>query len=321
MRFPNCDWVRIESPGENANVHRRLLEIGGFHQAVEYGELVGLQANFVGFESIMKWLGQRNWNFQNHPLEMLGMFDKWDSNQRFQAESLNRPKTILAPETYIELVRAINACFPKGRVFLKPRYSSSSSGVCAFHCTPRRQLLIAPIEIEYNSDSFRLFNSLRVRTYSEPETIEAVLNRLLPEHYICEAWIPKARSESGRVDLRILVIDGDARHWVVRESDSPMTNLHLGNRRGCRESFARNFGPQLSAALDLAAAAGQCFPKCHYAGVDIVIDRMGKAYVCEINACGDLLPGILDRGETTYEACLRSLLQLHNRKPTKTPRA
>ena len=307
-----CDVVRIESPGENPVVHQLLLRLGGFSGEVDFGELVGLKANFEGFSCIMNWLGQQGWEFQNHPVEMLAMFDKWTSHRRFLTADLPRPKTILAPNTPAELRQRVARNFAHGRVFLKPRYSSSAAGVCAFHCSSHRELLIAPIGIEETPSGIKLFNSLKIRSYTRPDEIDLILGRLLPEGYICEAWIPKARTSTGRFDLRVLVIEGAARHWVVRTSESPMTNLHLGNQRGDRDVFKRDFGKLLPSVYRLSEQAAACFPRSHYAGVDIIIDRHRRLYVCEINGCGDLLPGVIDKGESTFLASVRSLVNLQS---------
>ncbi len=58
-----------------------------------------------------------------------------------------------------------------------------------------------------------------------------------------------------------------------------------------------------------AAGEGLRFPTSHYAGVDLLFTPSYRHHaVLEINAFGDLLPGILCDGLDTYEAELSALV-------------
>src|SRR5690606_8620987 len=108
-------------------------------------------------------------------------------------------------------------------------------------------------------------------------------------------------------DMRVLVINGEARHWVVRQSRNPMTNLHLGNSRADSKQFERVLGGnKLSEAFHVAEQAARCFPSSLYAGVDVLLDSHGRSLVGEINAFGDRLPRLTHRGESAYEAIARA---------------
>lgn len=283
------DYLRIDSPGENAEVSARLIEFGGGPAGVrlEHGEIAYLAEYHRGFCRALEELHQPS---QNAAREIAVMFDKWACHQRFVAAGLPRPASCLA--SWDLLAR------PQGRFFLKPLHGSSASGVCALRWQGRRRQLIAPIQIAGD----KLYNSLKVRAYHESGQIDQILDWLLPQGMIAEQWIPKLSLAGGSTDLRVLVVAGQARHRVVRQSHSPMTNLHLGNRRGCE----LDLGEMLEPALRLAERAAACFPDCLYAGVDILLDLKGRPLVGEINAFGDLLPNLLHRGECPYEAILRS---------------
>ena len=226
----------------------------------------------------------------NPPEDILTMFDKWACHELFVRAGLPRPRSRLASAELLQQ--------PQGRLFLKPLHGSSASGVCALRWSGRRRQLIAPIEVAEG----RLYNTLRVRSYHD-ETIDFILERLLPQGMIAEDWIPKLDLPGGSTDLRVLVIAGRARHTVVRQSRSPMTNLHLGNRRGHLDEVAE----YLPAAQALAERAAACFPQSLYAGVDILLDVKGRPLVGEINAFGDLLPNLLHEGETAYQAIIRQV--------------
>ncbi|MBI3927478.1 MAG: hypothetical protein HY319_18210 [Armatimonadetes bacterium] len=152
-----------------------------------------------------------------------------------------------------------------------------------------------------------MINSLQVQSYTRLTEIQTILGLLLPQGMIAERWIPKLTLPGGAVDLRVLVIAGEARHRVVRQSHHPMTNLHLGNRRGDEAALRELLGTcRFEAALRLAEQAAACFPETLYAGVDILIDTRHRPLVGEINAFGDLLPGLWHRGETACAAMARA---------------
>jgi glutathione synthase/RimK-type ligase-like ATP-grasp enzyme len=296
----DVDLLRIDSPGENAAVATALVAWGGgpTQAEVEFGQIAFLSEYHRGFCRLLKLVARRGLPCLNDPQEIAVMFDKWACHQRFVRRGLARPNSELAPPELSTLLRR-----RQGRLFLKPLHGSSASGVCALRWTANRRELIAPLRRE----SGRLINSLRVQRYTAMADIEAILGQLLPQGMIAEEWIPKLTLPRGAVDLRVLVIAGEARHRVVRQSRHPMTNLHLGNARGDEEALREYLGTaRFEAALRLAEEAAACFPGCLYAGVDILLDHAGRPLVGEINAFGDLLPRLSHRGESAYGAIARA---------------
>lgn len=304
-----AETVRIDSPGENDEVLHRLIRLGGGRARLAHGEIGLLREQNQGLCEVLDWLSKVDTCFQNSPADIKVMFDKWSSHQLFVANGIPRPDTILAPGCLSQFreVRA-SFCTPTaGRIFLKPRFSSSASGVCAYRWSDNREQLIAPIEIDRQLGNVRLFNSLRIRRYTALEDIDAILGQLLQQEMICEKWVRKAQLPDGQFDLRVLVIAGEARHLVVRQSHHPMTNLHLGNRRGDIHEVGKAIGRQaVDACRQLAENAAGCFPDSLYAGVDVLVPVKGEPMICEINAFGDLLPNVWHRGESAYEAILRA---------------
>src|SRR5581483_11720574 len=101
----------------------------------------------------------------------------------------------------------------------------------------------------------------------------------------------------------------------VRTSTSPMTNLHLGGRRGDLAAFQALVGEKRwSAILDLAESAAACFPGVHCLGIDVLPGADGLDFIGEVNAYGDLLPNLMGlpgtpgEGVGTYRAQVRSLI-------------
>lgn len=297
------ELLRIDSPGENEEVARRLIRWGGgpASAALGYGEIGYLREYHRGFCALLEDIERRGIRCLNHPAEIRVMFDKWRCHQLFLAHGLPRPPSELAPCDFAEFVRGMP---PHGRLFLKPLHGSSASGVCALRWTPRRRQLTAALKITGQT----LTNSLRVQRYESWRDLEFILSRLLPQGMIAERWIPKLTLAGGAVDLRVLVIGGRARHRVLRVSDHPMTNLHLGNRRGESADLGNNLEP----ALRLAEEAAACFPRSLYAGVDVLLDARGRPLLGEINAFGDLLPGLEHQGQSAYAAISAHVIQSHS---------
>jgi hypothetical protein len=121
---------------------------------------------------------------------------------------------------------------------------------------------------------------------------------------IVEQWIPKASFQGSAFDFRIVVINGRARHTVARTSKSPITNLHLGNARGNLADIIAYIGTaNFEAAKKAAEQVTISFPDCLYMGVDVLISsNLKQIKVLEVNAFGDLLPSLMDEGESVYEA-------------------
>ena len=52
----------------------------------------------------------------------------------------------------------------------------------------------------------------------------------------------------------------------------------------------------------------ELFPRSLYFGIDLMFTPSFRHHaVLEVNAYGDLLPGVLDGGDNTYEAEIRAL--------------
>jgi hypothetical protein len=303
----DVDLLRIDSPGENETVAAALIHLGGGPARIEmeWGEIRYLQEYYRGFCLMLKIIEASRRPCLNSPADIAKMFNKLFSDLYFRKQGVPRPPADVAPQ--FSILRDEMRHMGSGRIFLKPLYGSSASGVCALRWKPGHQQLIAPLRIMARHGKPILVNSLQVRTYTTLADIELILGQLLPQGMLRETWIPKLTLPGGAVDLRVLVIAGEARHWVIRQSRYPMTNLHLGNQRGSEEALLEVIGhDKLEAAFRLAERAAACFPGSHYAGVDVLLDTRHRAWVGEINAFGDLLPRLTHRGESACEAIAKT---------------
>ncbi len=79
-----------------------------------------------------------------------------------------------------------------------------------------------------------------------------------------------------------------------------MTNLHLANSRGDILELADG-AERLEIAKQMAQQAAYVFPTANCIGADVICTK-NSAKVIELNAFGDLLPGITYQGLNSYEA-------------------
>jgi hypothetical protein len=107
-----------------------------------------------------------------------------------------------------------------------------------------------------------------------------------------------------------VAIAGRARHVVPRLSATPLTNLHLLNARGDLAALLDRIGHERweQAKRTCERAAG-CF-RGLYSGIDLLFTAGYRRHaILEMNAFGDLLPGILAGGQDTYTAEVRAELE------------
>lgn len=305
--------LRVDSFGDRQKTIEALIQSGGGNCFPQRGEIRSLDKQYAGLchalGTLKDWANRRlDVAFDQAPDDIVIMFDKWQTHHHVQP---HRPQTILLPEAVEDLDQILIPFIDEvgGRAFIKPRFASSASGVCCYRVLSDRQQLIAPIEIVRSNGEVRLFNSLRVRSFTDPRDIHDIFRRLIPQGMIAEAAVNKARVDGDRFDLRVVVIDGQANHVVVRQSPFPMTNLHLGNQRGSLDAVVAAVGAdRILNCRDLARLAASRFPKTRYCGVDILLPKRGEPMVCEVNAFGDFLPNLIVDGVSVYGAILRGNL-------------
>ncbi|GID91037.1 STM4014 family protein [Amorphoplanes digitatis] len=308
-RVPGPDeLVRVDSPGEDAEVDRLLRELGSGRPAVPagHGEILGTAAAFAGLREALGRVAAGGGRLLSRPADILAMTAKPRCHALLAAAGVAVPPA-LPPVHGYESLRAAMAAAGWSRVFVKPAYGSSASGVLALAAGGRRRVT-AVTSVELSAG--RIFNNLRVRRYDDEASIAEIVDRLAPDGLHVERWYPKAALGGRVLDLRVVVIAGRPRHVVVRTGRSPMTNLHLGNARGDVAAVRAAAGEQAwQAAMRTCARAAACFPGTLHAGVDLMFRaRWGDHAVAEVNAFGDLLPGVLADRLDTYGAQVAAVL-------------
>ncbi|WP_186768219.1 STM4014 family protein [Streptomyces qinzhouensis] len=316
--FRRGEWVRIESPGEDPGADA-ILRGGGEPTRVE-----GSGRWYTGFVAAVREVSAAvtaaGAVALDDPDQLAVLFDKRLCHGALRDAGVPVPESPTSgaqapPVRGWDDVRTSARGAGPDRIFVKLAHGSSASGVLAVE-TASGGRVRATTSVE-RDDRGRLFNSLRVRRYTRETEIAAIVDALAPDGLHIERWLPKAHQNGRSADLRIVVTDGRATHAVLRTSRSPMTNLHLGGARGdlaaARAAIDRS-GGDWADALAICERAADRFPGALRVGVDLLPLRGWRTFaVGEVNAFGDLLPGLLGLpdgpadGLDTYGAQLAAL--------------
>ncbi|MGW6687275.1 STM4014 family protein [Streptomyces sp. NPDC054961] len=285
--FGPDELVRLDSPGENTEVDRALR---GLEDSTR---VEGGARWYTRFTAAVRSLtgGLR----LDDPDELAVLFDKRSCHRALDAAGVPVPRSPTSGGgTTVrgwDDVRALMDAHGMPRVFVKPAHGSSASGVVAVETAGRGRIRAATsVEVAGNG---HLHNSLRVRRLTSERETAALVDALAPDGLHVESWWPKASLGGRAADLRVVVVAGRATHAVVRTSLSPMTNLHLGGSRGDLSAVVEAAGPRWADALDVCERAAACFPGTLCVGVDLLPAVGWRRFaVAEVNAFGDLLPGL-----------------------------
>jgi glutathione synthase/RimK-type ligase-like ATP-grasp enzyme len=292
--FRPGEFVRIDSPGENAEVDRLLRDTDDSTR-VEGTAL--WHRRFTAAVRAVTDAAHRAGAVPSADAEDVAvLFDKQLCHARLTAAAVPVPAAVTrrdgGPVGGWEELRERLEEAGVTRAFVKPAHGSSASGVVALSVAgPGR--IMATTSVETAPDG-RLFNSLRVRRYDSETQVAALVDALAPDGLHVERWVPKASQGGRAADLRVVVVAGRATHAVVRTSRHPMTNLHLGGTRGdlgTVRDAVRAAGGSFGQVLETAERAAACFPGTLCVGVDVLPYTGWRRFtVGEVNAFGDLLP-------------------------------
>ncbi|WP_431953872.1 STM4014 family protein [Nocardia lijiangensis] len=285
--FRDDEIVRLESPGENLEVDRLLR---GSSEPTRVEGSARWYARFLDAARSLRG------GFRLDDTDDLAvLFDKRRCHARLSRAGVPVPSSPTsgggASVRGWADVRSLMRAAEMPRVFVKLAHGSSASGVLAIEST-RDGRLRATTSVEITPEG-HLHNSLRVRRYTAEREIAHIVDRLAPDGLHMERWIPKVSQGGRSADLRVVVIGGRATHSVVRTSRTPLTNLHLGGARGDLADFRAAAGEHWVTALSICEQAAACFPATLCVGVDLLpVVGWRRFMVAEVNAFGDLLPGL-----------------------------
>ena len=309
-------WLKLEAPGSHTATSDALIARGAAvlgqstPPALQHGELAHVRLWFAGFESLLRdiehELQLRPWvRCLNPPAAILAQCDKWRCQQRLIAHGVPTPTLLGEIADFAELRQILDEQ-AMTRVFVKPAYGSSASGVVALASDGRGHYqATTAIEHIQSTGSSTLYNSLRIHRYRDQQ-VATLIDALVPNRLYVEQWIPKPCAGSDCFDVRMVTLAGRPVHRVARLATQPLTNLHLGNRRGM---VAELLSPAAEARMEmLAGQVAACFEHSMIAGIDMIATEQ-RMHVLEVNAFGDWLPNLLWQGRNIHECELDCLVE------------
>jgi hypothetical protein len=233
---------------------------------------------------------------------IVAMTDKSIARERLLAAGVPVPDGALAPPTP-EMLRELMEARRWSQVFVKPRWGSSGAGVIALRRSAHRSQAEERAETTLRLGPGGLANHKRLCVHRDRAAIDALLAPILADGAIVERWIPKLGTARGPFDLRLLTIAGELRHRVARVGRGTITNLHLdAGRLDVDEALEDAPLGTFAAVVRVCEQAAAVFSDCLYVGVDLALDQEFRPWVLEVNAWGDHLPRLLDRGVESYDA-------------------
>lgn len=307
--------LRIDSPGMDEAALAALITCGGGRY--DGGHRDGVwqpgAARFRGLELVLdavaSVIAARGLRVMADPGDILLMSDKARCRAHLATAGIAIAPGLPDCRDIDELHAAMTR-FGWARVFVKPRWGSSGAGIIAYQRSGARARAVTTMS---RAPDGRVRTGKRLRHLDDPDLIDDLLGRVLADGAVVERWVPKLTTTGGPVDLRVVVIGGVPRHRIARVGSGPITNLHIDARRlDVGALFADTPGERQRAVWDLARRVGAAFPRSWYVGVDVLMTHgVRHAMVGEVNAWGDLLPGLLHDGEDTYTAEVRTFLAAH----------
>ncbi|MDX1962262.1 MAG: STM4014 family protein [Pirellulales bacterium] len=328
-RLQLCEgWIRLEPPNECWATTRLILQAGiAACQAGNrpYLSLAALETlTYIKGQMLAPWQwyhGFCHWlhifaaetphlQWLNHPHHIMIAFDKLQTLISWDKMSLPTPPRYPVIRGYDELRSLIKV--RHARLFLKLRYGYTALGAVALEWHNEKIRALTTMETVETGGQKRLFLNKRVQRLRDESQIAWLVDRLAQEELLVEEWLPKARYQGKNFDLRVVVFQGRPQHVVGRATAGPFTNLNLDGVRLSREDVQASLAMIWGQIEALAGRAADQFPLCKMLGLDILIHAdCQRCFLLEANACGDYLPGLLHKGETTHEMEMRELLATH----------
>lgn len=317
LRFAGASALRIETPAEHPQVERLILAGAGSGELSkeqclalpdDVGELRFQRQWYAGWCRVLEGMSNTLHGLgipaMNDPADIACLFDKEFTRSRLMSGGVPVAEGGGICENFDDLAARMDE---KGwhRVFLKPCHGSSASGVMAISRTRGdRWQAITPAVIDATGEVPRILNSKTPLRLTDIAEIRRTVDLVCRQRALLERWFPKTAIGGRSFDLRIVVIAGRAAHVAVRTSRTPITNLHLRNRRGDPAEVRERIGEQAwQTAMATAESAAACFPGCHYCGVDLMIGaRTFRSAIAEVNAFGDHLHRERWQGMDPWEA-------------------
>jgi len=257
-------------------------------------ELGMMQENLLIYQNILKDMALCRCTFLNTPEAILNVLDKRAAKKELEKHMLT--VTRMVSENVNSALQLIGIMRDKREysVFIKPVNYSGAAGVAAFRLNPANGRM--KLYTSCRLDKGKLYNTKKLHVLENNIDIINIIDSLagmggvhkMPR-LIAEKWYPKDSFNGKSYDLRVVYQYGRVSYIVVRQSDGPVTNLHLNNQA---MDFKELMLPEniVSGIEEICSKAVAVFKGLNMAGIDIMLDKGSrKPRIIEINGQGDLI--------------------------------
>jgi glutathione synthase/RimK-type ligase-like ATP-grasp enzyme len=329
-RIRGTGGVRIESPGRDPHVLAGLLALGAAESRrrdeyflntasiplhiAEHGRLLPPRQLFRGMDVLLQALSDEanacGARLTPDAQSIRLAFDKTACHELLSHHGL--PVPFLLPRIRsFDALQANMRETGQSRVFVKLQHGSAAAGTVALAISKFGMRAISTVEMvtDDREGAVRLYNTRNIRHYDSLTDIARLINALAPYGLHVEAWIPKASIDGRVADMRVLTIAGEPVFRILRTSQHPITNLHLGGERRAGDVLLSRMSPTAGLAIDATVRRiAKLFPGALQLGIDIAVSTGFKRhYVLEVNAFGDLLKGMTIGGRDPYDIQVQAM--------------
>lgn len=255
------------------------------YQEAEIGQMEALLAGYTSL--LNRFASNKKLQFLNHPDAIWEVLHKAKCKEKLMKKGVPVTKMIGTNVGCWEELKQRMLTLKEYAVFIKPVQSSGAAGIMAYRFLPKgnREVLYTCACLEKG----QLINTKKVYRTENKEEIRSLLDRILSMETIIERWYPKADYQGKKYDLRVVWQLGKVDFVVARQSQGPITNLHLNNQ-ALPIGRLKLSEKKLEEIAVLCSKAMKLFPALSYAGIDIMLEKSNlRPLIIEINGQGDLM--------------------------------
>lgn len=249
---------------------------------------------------------EKAYHYLNHPRSILELLDKRKCKEKLIKNQI--PVTPLLADK-VECMEQLHDCMKQARcgsVFIKPVLGSGAAGIAAYRWNWNKNQGILYTSCKKINGIFQ--NTKKMHKIIDKIEIEEMLEMLFALDVIVEKWIPKAQYNGKSYDLRVVYQFGKIHYIVARQSNGPVTNLHLNNQ--ALDYHCLNLSEKTLEEIEtICSRSMQLFPELSYAGIDILLDKNKKQpVIIEMNGQGDCVYQDMYAENCIYETQINTML-------------
>lgn len=240
------------------------------------------------YQKLLSQLSEnQTYHYLNHPAAILELLDKRKCKEKLIQQQIPVTPLLADKIDTIEQLHDLMKQMKCNSVFIKPVFGSGAAGIAAYRWNWNRNQGILYTSCKKINSIF--LNTKKMHKITNKVEIEETLNMLFALDVIVEKWIPKAQYHGKSYDLRVVYQFGKINYIVARQSESPVTNLHLNNQ--ALDYQYLNLSEEIMDEIEkICRQSIELFPKLSYAGIDILLDKKRqKPYIIEMNGQGDCI--------------------------------